>query len=160
MTYGFGGLNQLRGYEFREFAGSRLAWANLEFRFPLVDRMDFPILRLGQIRGFFFLDVGAAWYTDDSWYDPRVAERSARDVSNETDHFKVWDTENNRFRTCAPPTASASSSSSSAGCSSTGSGRSRWSTRSVPTSTVVLRSTTSRCDGGTTVRVLHRLRLR
>jgi hypothetical protein len=69
-TYGFGGINQLRGFEFRDFIGSRIAWANVEFRFPLVDVMSFPILNLFQIRGFFFFDVGAAWFGDNTWYDP------------------------------------------------------------------------------------------
>jgi len=71
-SYGFGGLNQLRGFDFREYAGSNLAWMNLEFRFPLVDQMRFPILNLGQIRGVLFLDVGAAWFDDNLWYDPEL----------------------------------------------------------------------------------------
>jgi hypothetical protein len=96
ISYGFGGLNQLRGYDFRDFVGSRLAWANLEFRFPLVDRMDFPILRLGQIRGFFFLDVGGAWNLDDSWYDPEF-NTIRRDTNGPID-FKAWDSENNRLQ--------------------------------------------------------------
>jgi hypothetical protein len=99
-TYGFGGLNQLRGYEFREFRGSRIAWSNLEFRFPLVDELRFPIFALRQIRGFFFLDVGAAWYQDDLWYDPET--RGIRvDYSQEVPQpigFEFWDSENNRLQ--------------------------------------------------------------
>jgi Tol biopolymer transport system component len=100
LFYGFGGVNQLRGYDFREFTGSRLAWANLEFRFPLVDRLDFPILRLGQIRGFFFLDAGAAWFEcepfqlfcpvgEAGWFDPELG------VIRE---FDPWDGENDRLQ--------------------------------------------------------------
>ena len=96
VAYGFGGLNQLRGYEFREFAGSRLGWANLEFRFPLVDRMDFPILRLGQIRGFLFLDVGGAWNVNNSWYDPQF--RSVRRDPGGDVNFSAWDSDNNRLQ--------------------------------------------------------------
>ena len=69
-SYGFGGLNQLRGWEFREFIGSKLAWSNLELRFPLIDLMDFPFLRLIDIRGKLFLDVGTAWFENDVFYDP------------------------------------------------------------------------------------------
>jgi Tol biopolymer transport system component len=71
-TYGYGGLNNLRGWDYREFNGSRLAWTNFELRFPLVDEMRFPFLRLAQIRGMLFADVGMAWYDDDLWYDPEV----------------------------------------------------------------------------------------
>ncbi len=104
-SYGFGGINQLRGYEFRDFAGSRLAWSNLEFRFPLVDELRFPILRLVQIRGFFFLDVGAAWYDDDFFYDPEFISPSGFkgdfrvDPSNgERIGFKFWDSDNDRLQ--------------------------------------------------------------
>jgi outer membrane protein assembly factor BamA len=70
FTYGFGGINQLRGYEFREFIGSRLVWSNLEFRFPLIDFMTFPLLGPFVIRGVVFLDAGAAWLDNENWYDP------------------------------------------------------------------------------------------
>jgi len=99
-TYGFGGLNQLRGYEFREFRGSRIAWSNLEFRFPLVDELRFPVFALRQIRGFFFLDVGAAWYADDLWFDPetRLIRADYSQVTAEPIGFKFWDSENNRLQ--------------------------------------------------------------
>jgi outer membrane protein assembly factor BamA len=99
VTYGFGGLNQLRGYEFREFFGSRLAWMNMEYRFPLVDELRFPVLALNQIRGFFFLDAGGAWYSDDSWYDP-LTRRVLADYSVRPAQiipFEFWDSENGRF---------------------------------------------------------------
>jgi Tol biopolymer transport system component len=97
VAYGFGGMNQLRGYDFREFVGSRISWANLEFRFPLIDRLDFPIMRLGQIRGFFFLDVGGAWNLDDSWWDPRFGFVRRDSVQGNID-FDPWDSENNRLQ--------------------------------------------------------------
>jgi outer membrane protein assembly factor BamA len=99
-SYGFGGINQLRGWEYREFFGSRIAWTNLEFRFPLVDEMRFPVLALQQIRGFFFLDAGAAWYEDGSWYDPYTGVIRA-DYSQpvpEIIQFKFWDNDNNRLQ--------------------------------------------------------------
>ena len=43
---------------------NRTFFTNLEWRFPLVDRMDLAFLRLGGIRGRIFIDVGAAWYVD------------------------------------------------------------------------------------------------
>jgi hypothetical protein len=90
-TYGFGGMNQLRGWEFQEFFGSRIAWSNLEFRFPLIDEIRFPVFYIPQIRGFIFLDVGAAWYKDGLWYDSVARQFRA-------DEFDFWDSENNQLQ--------------------------------------------------------------
>ena len=91
-SYGFGGINQLRGYEFREFIGSRLAWTNLEYRFPLVDSLNFPIFSLVQIRGLFFIDVGAAWFEDDLWWDP-VTETYRVDATFQPVKFDFWNSD-------------------------------------------------------------------
>jgi WD40 repeat protein len=74
-VYSVGGLNQLRGYDYREFFGSRAAWLNLELRFPLVDALAFPFGVVRDLRGFMFFDVGSAWFgpgqlggTDDAYF--------------------------------------------------------------------------------------------
>jgi hypothetical protein len=104
-AYGFGGLNQLRGFEFRDFNGSRLAWSNLEFRFPLVDELRFPVLQLVEIRGLFFLDVGSAWYQNDLFYDPEFATPLSgveggirQDLAGNPEPWKFWDSENDRLQ--------------------------------------------------------------
>lgn len=105
-AYGFGGINQLRGFDFREFAGSRIAWSNLEFRFPLVDEMRFPVLRLTQLRGFFFFDVGAAWFQDDLWYDPEleIIRQGLEEVggllfsTGEAVGFEFWNSEQDELQ--------------------------------------------------------------
>jgi WD40-like Beta Propeller Repeat len=109
-TYGFGGVNQLRGYDYRDFSGSRIVWSNLELRFPLIDELRFPIFPLGGIRGFFFLDVGAAWFDEkavgtgflgnDPWYDPLFGVIRA-DYSQATPvliPFDFWDSENGQLQ--------------------------------------------------------------
>ena len=58
--YYFGGLNTLRGYDFRTLIGNRAGFANFEVRFPLVDALVTPIFVLQQIRGNLFIDIGAA----------------------------------------------------------------------------------------------------
>ncbi len=58
--YYFGGLNTLRGYDFRSLIGTRAAFANLEYRFPLVDVLATPVLVFQQVRGNLFFDIGAA----------------------------------------------------------------------------------------------------
>ncbi|HKR63619.1 MAG TPA: hypothetical protein VJZ00_07800 [Thermoanaerobaculia bacterium] len=58
----FGGLNTLRGYDFRTLLGQHAGFANFEFRFPLVDVLATPIIALQQIRGVIFFDIGAAHF--------------------------------------------------------------------------------------------------
>ena len=60
-TY-FGGLNTLRGYDFRTLAGNRAGYANFEFRFPLIDFLATPVINFSQIRGSLFFDIGAAYF--------------------------------------------------------------------------------------------------
>jgi hypothetical protein len=62
--YYFGGLNTLRGYDFRTIVGQRAGFANLEFRFPLIDVLATPVLVLQQVRGVLFFDIGAAQFDD------------------------------------------------------------------------------------------------
>ncbi len=64
QRFRIGGSNTLRGFEFGELDGSRIALMNLEFRFPLIDFLAFgwPLpLTFRGIRGTFFLDMGGAW---------------------------------------------------------------------------------------------------
>jgi Tol biopolymer transport system component len=58
--YYFGGLNTVRGYDFRSIIGTRAGFANLEYRFPLVDVLATPVLVFTNIRGNLFFDIGAA----------------------------------------------------------------------------------------------------
>ncbi|MGA7617638.1 MAG: BamA/TamA family outer membrane protein [Thermoanaerobaculia bacterium] len=60
--YYFGGLNTLRGYDFRSFVGNRAFFGNFEYRFPLIDYLISPYLRLRDIRGSLFFDVGGAYF--------------------------------------------------------------------------------------------------
>ncbi|MFL6236079.1 MAG: hypothetical protein ACJ76N_23305 [Thermoanaerobaculia bacterium] len=60
--YYIGGLDTLRGIDFRSFSGDRAFFSNLEFRFPLLDVVATPFLAFRGIRGVIFFDVGGAWY--------------------------------------------------------------------------------------------------
>ena len=70
--FSVGGFNQIRGFDFRQFFGNRVAFTNVELRFPLVDELRFPFGAIRMLRGFLFLDVGAAWFQGDRWFDPRT----------------------------------------------------------------------------------------
>lgn len=60
--YSVGGLDTVRGYDFRSMVGDRAYFANLEYRFPLIDALIGPAFDFRGIRGRIFLDVGGAWY--------------------------------------------------------------------------------------------------
>jgi WD40 repeat protein len=59
-----GGLDTIRGVDFRSLVGNRAFFGNVEFRFPLIDLLATPILGFGGIRGVFFFDTGAAWFSN------------------------------------------------------------------------------------------------
>ena len=75
----FGGLDTVRGFDFREFVGDRAFYTNLELRFPLVDALVFPFAALQGIRGRIFLDIGGAWF----------------DYAGQS--FEFWDNDNSRL---------------------------------------------------------------
>jgi WD40 repeat protein len=111
--YSFGGLNTLRGYEYREFFGSYASFVNLEYRFPLVDALAFPIGIIRDIRGFLFFDVGSAWFGGDNFYHPQLGYAIAPVVNGQvqpgfcfncgpgeqaiTRTFDFWDSRNNKL---------------------------------------------------------------
>ncbi|MCD4749512.1 MAG: BamA/TamA family outer membrane protein, partial [Thermoanaerobaculales bacterium] len=60
-VYAIGGYDTVRGFRTRGLAGNRVSFANIEWRFPLVDRLDLAFMRVGEVRGRLFFDFGAAW---------------------------------------------------------------------------------------------------
>ena len=56
----FGGLDTLRGIDFDGISGNTAAYANFEFRFPLIDLIAMPIIGFRDIRGKIFFDIGGA----------------------------------------------------------------------------------------------------
>ncbi|HEU5181430.1 MAG TPA: hypothetical protein VFW45_11600 [Candidatus Polarisedimenticolia bacterium] len=110
--YSFGGYNTLRGYEFREFFGNRIAYSNLELRFPLVDELRFPFGGIHALRGFIFLDVGAGWFQGPRYFDPNTGrdvnyqgvdlllERPDGTVTAIPREFNCWDEKNDRLGDC------------------------------------------------------------
>jgi hypothetical protein len=63
-VYYFGGLDTLRGLDFRTEIGNTVAYANFEYRFPLIDLLAFPFGGLRDIRAHVFIDVGGAALKD------------------------------------------------------------------------------------------------
>lgn len=62
-----GGPLTMRGYDYLQFSGPRMALFNLEYRFPLVDALIFGWpgrWGITNIGGTFFIDSGAVWGED------------------------------------------------------------------------------------------------
>jgi hypothetical protein len=61
--FDLGGPYTLRGYDYNELYGTKMALMNLELRVPFVDRiqMAIPPISFYGIRGAIFFDAGAAW---------------------------------------------------------------------------------------------------
>ena len=67
QPFWLGGPEDLRGYDYYEFSGTRKLLTNLELRVPFLDylKLSFPLpLEIGNVRGVCFFDVGAAWSCD------------------------------------------------------------------------------------------------
>jgi hypothetical protein len=60
----FGGNGDLRGYDYLQFVGQNVVYANAELRFPIIEAALTPIGVVGGIRGVFFGGIGGAWFSD------------------------------------------------------------------------------------------------
>ena len=66
----FGGNSEMRGYDYLQFAGQNVVFANAELRFPLIEAALTPIGVIGGIRGVFFANVGGGWFNGQPSADP------------------------------------------------------------------------------------------
>ncbi len=75
----FGGPYTLRGFADHPLYGAKIAFVNLEFRFPFIEAfyMAWPLpLLIGGVRGALFCDVGAAWDEPEQFRAFRTDEGS------------------------------------------------------------------------------------
>ena len=72
----FGGNGELRGYDYLEFAGQNVVFANAELRFPLIEAALTPIGVVGGVRGVFFAGVGGAWFNNQPTQTPCLNARN------------------------------------------------------------------------------------
>lgn len=63
-TIGLGGGRSLRGYPYDYVTGTTAGFLNVEFRLPLIKKLElgFPPIGIGRVEGAFFMDVGGATY--------------------------------------------------------------------------------------------------
>ena len=58
----FGGNSEMRGYDYLQFIGQNVAFANAELRFPIIEAALTPIGVIGGVRGVFFANIGGGWF--------------------------------------------------------------------------------------------------
>jgi outer membrane protein assembly factor BamA len=75
----FGGNADLRGYDYYQFVGQNVVYANAELRFPIIEAALTPIGVVGGIRGVFFAGIGGAWFS---------SQQSANPCNGEANGFK------------------------------------------------------------------------
>jgi hypothetical protein len=63
----FGGNSEMRGYDYLQFVGQNVTFANAELRFPIIEAALTPIGVIGGIRGVFFADVGGGWFNNQNF---------------------------------------------------------------------------------------------
>jgi hypothetical protein len=60
----FGGNSEMHGYDYLQFAGQNVFFADAELRFPLIEAALTPVGVIGGIRGVFFFNFGGGWFND------------------------------------------------------------------------------------------------
>jgi hypothetical protein len=63
----FGGNSEMRGYDYLEFLGQNVVFANAELRFPIIEAALTPIGVIGGVRGVFFANLGAGWFNSQDF---------------------------------------------------------------------------------------------
>jgi hypothetical protein len=85
----FGGNGELRGYDYLQFAGQNVVFANAELRFPLIEAALTPIGVVGGVRGVFFAGVGGAWFHDQPTTTPCAGSTRFKFFNNADDVCQV-----------------------------------------------------------------------
>ncbi|MEQ1868783.1 MAG: hypothetical protein ABL961_02050 [Vicinamibacterales bacterium] len=71
----FGGNSEMRGYDYLQFVGQNVLFANAELRFPIIEAALTPIGVVGGVRGVFFANMGGGWFnTQDFKFATSSAE--------------------------------------------------------------------------------------
>jgi hypothetical protein len=86
FTY-FGGNSELRGYDYLQFAGQNVVFANAELRFPLIEAALTPIGVVGGIRGVFFANIGGGWFNE------QTSASAANGCGNDKQTFKFFNSD-------------------------------------------------------------------
>src|SRR5688572_23092717 len=76
----FGGNSEMRGYDYLEFIGQNVVFANAELRFPIIEAALTPVGVIGGIRGVFFANLGGGWFSGQDYKFITSKEETFRPV--------------------------------------------------------------------------------
>jgi hypothetical protein len=76
----FGGNSEMRGYDYLQFVGQNVVFANAELRFPIIEAALTPIGVIGGIRGVFFADMGGGWFNNQNFKFATSATETTRSI--------------------------------------------------------------------------------
>jgi hypothetical protein len=84
----FGGNSEMRGYDYLQFIGSSVMFANAELRFPIIEAALTPIGVIGGIRGVFFANIGGGWFPNSGFeFATNRTEQHTPTLGYQTDPF-------------------------------------------------------------------------
>ncbi len=63
----FGGNSEMRGYDYLQFVGQNVVFANAEVRFPIIEAALTPVGVIGGVRGVFFANIGGGWFNGQNY---------------------------------------------------------------------------------------------
>jgi hypothetical protein len=102
----FGGMSEMRGYDYYQFSGTNAVFGDVELRFPLIEAMLTPIGLLGGVRGVAFFNIGAGWYPGQNftfWTSSPETFQQQTGVVTDADGFPVVDPAGNLIPVYGPP---------------------------------------------------------
>jgi outer membrane protein assembly factor BamA len=76
----FGGNSEMRGYDYLQFVGQNVAFANAELRFPIIEAALTPIGVIGGIRGVFFANLGGGWFNSQNFKFATSSDEKIRSI--------------------------------------------------------------------------------
>jgi outer membrane protein assembly factor BamA len=76
----FGGNSEMRGYDYLQFVGQNVVFANAELRFPIIEAALTPVGVIGGIRGVFFANLGGGWFSGQDYTFITSKEETFRPV--------------------------------------------------------------------------------
>ena len=86
----FGGNSEMRGYNYLEFVGQNVVFANAELRFPIIEAALTPIGVIGGIRGVFFANIGGGWFNNRNYqFATSAPEQYTPVIGYEQDEFGI-----------------------------------------------------------------------
>jgi outer membrane protein assembly factor BamA len=80
FTY-FGGNSEMRGYDYLQFAGQNVFFANAELRFPIIEAALTPIGVVGGVRGVFFANIGGGSFNGQNYTFATNKDQSYKPVT-------------------------------------------------------------------------------